>query len=67
VVKDAVFSSQECLCAPLPTEIYFITVTNAYIETNVYRVSLEKPEGYRLQGKPRRRWEDNAKMDLKVI
>ena len=26
-----------------------------------------KPEGYRLQGKPRCRWEDNDKTDLKVI
>jgi len=26
-----------------------------------------KPEGYRLSGKPKRRWEDNAKTDLKVM
>ena len=30
----------------------------------VYRVLVEKPEGKRPPGKPRRRWEDNIKMDL---
>jgi hypothetical protein len=27
----------------------------------VYRVLVEKPEGKRLLGRPRRRWEDNIK------
>jgi len=30
----------------------------------VYRVFVGKPEGKRPLGKPRRRWEDNIKMDL---
>jgi len=30
----------------------------------VYRVLVGKPEGKRLLGRPRRRWEDNIKMDL---
>jgi hypothetical protein len=30
----------------------------------VYRVLAQKPEGKRPLGKPRRRWEDNIKMDL---
>ena len=30
----------------------------------VYKVLVWKPEGKRLLGKPRRRWEDNIKMDL---
>jgi hypothetical protein len=30
----------------------------------VYRVLVGKPEGKRLLGIPRRRWEDNIKMDL---
>jgi hypothetical protein len=30
----------------------------------VYRVVLGKPEGKRPPGRPRRRWEDNIKMDL---
>ena len=29
-----------------------------------YRVSVGKPEGKRTLGRPRRRWEDNIKMDL---
>ena len=32
-----------------------------------YRVLMEKPEGKRSLGKPRQRWEDNIKMDFKVI
>ena len=31
---------------------------------SVYRVSVWKPEGKRPLGKPRRRWEDNIKMDF---
>jgi len=30
----------------------------------VYRVLVGKPEGKRLLGRPRRRWEDNIKMDF---
>jgi len=30
----------------------------------VYRVLVGKPEGKRTSGRPRRRWEDNIKMDL---
>ena len=33
----------------------------------VYRVLVEKPEGKRPQGRPRRRWEDNIKMDLQEV
>ena len=33
----------------------------------VYRVLVGKPEGYRPLGKPRRRWEDNIKMDLHEV
>jgi hypothetical protein len=28
---------------------------------------VEKPEGKRLRGRPRRRWEDNIRMDLREI
>jgi hypothetical protein len=31
----------------------------------VYRVSVGKPEGKRPLGRPRCRWEDNIKMDLR--
>jgi hypothetical protein len=30
----------------------------------VYRILVTKPEGKRPLGRPRRRWEDNIKMDL---
>jgi hypothetical protein len=32
---------------------------------NAYRILVGKPEGKRLLGRPRRRWVDNIKMDLK--
>jgi hypothetical protein len=31
----------------------------------VYRVLVGRPEGKRQLGRPRRRWEDNIKMDLR--
>jgi len=33
----------------------------------MYRVLMGKPEGKRPLGRPRRRWEDNIKMDLQVV
>ena len=33
----------------------------------VHRVMVEKPEGKRPFGRPRRRWEDNIKMDLQEL
>jgi hypothetical protein len=32
-----------------------------------YRILVEKPEGKRSLGRPRRSWEDNIKMDLREI
>jgi hypothetical protein len=34
---------------------------------NAYRLLVGKPEGKRPQGRPRRRWVDNIKMDLREI
>ena len=34
---------------------------------NVCRILLEKPEGKRPLGRPRRRWEDNIKKDLQKV
>jgi hypothetical protein len=34
---------------------------------NAYRILVGKPEGKRQVGSPRRRWEDNIKMDLRGI
>ena len=33
----------------------------------VYRVLVGKPEGKRPMGRPRRRWEDDIKMDLQDV
>ena len=33
----------------------------------LYRVFVEKPEGKKPLGRPRRRWEDNIKMDLQEV
>jgi len=33
----------------------------------VYRVLVEKPEGKRPFGRPRRRWEDNIKMHIQEV
>jgi hypothetical protein len=32
---------------------------------NAYKILPSKPKGKRQLGKPRRRWEDNMKMDIK--
>jgi hypothetical protein len=36
-------------------------------ERSVYRVLMEKPEGKRPLGRPRRRWEVGIRMDLREI
>jgi hypothetical protein len=36
-------------------------------ERNVCRVLMGKPEGKRSLGRPRRRWEDGIRMDLREI
>jgi hypothetical protein len=36
-------------------------------ETNVYRILMGKPEGKRPLGRPRRRWEDEIRMELRGI
>ena len=38
-----------------------------YQSRNAYRVLVGKPEGKRPSGSPRRRWEDNIKMDLREV
>jgi hypothetical protein len=34
---------------------------------STYRALVGKPEGWRQLGRPRRRWEDNIKMDLREV
>jgi hypothetical protein len=36
-------------------------------ERNAYRILVGNPEGKRPLGRPRRRWVDNIKMDLREI
>jgi hypothetical protein len=36
-------------------------------DRDVYRILVGKPEGKRPLGRPRRRWEDNIKMDLREV
>jgi hypothetical protein len=36
-------------------------------QRNAYRILVGKPEGKRPLGRPRRRWVDNIKMDLREI
>jgi hypothetical protein len=36
-------------------------------DRGVYRVLVGKPEGKRPLGRPRLRWEDNIKMDLREV
>jgi hypothetical protein len=36
-------------------------------ERNVYTVLMGKPEGKRRLGRPRRRWENGIRMDLREI
>jgi len=36
-------------------------------ERALYRLLVMKPEGKRPLGRPRRRWEDNIKMDLQEV
>jgi len=39
----------------------------ARMARRVYRVLMGKPEGKRPFGRPRRRWQDNIKMDLQEV
>jgi hypothetical protein len=37
----------------------------AYVERRVYKVLVGKPEGKRLLGRPRHRWADGIRLDLR--
>jgi hypothetical protein len=42
-------------------------VARTWVKRNAYRIFVGKLEGKRRLGRPRRRWEDNIKMDLREI
>jgi hypothetical protein len=49
------------------THFMFIKSTCMGEGRGVYRVLVGKPEGKRPLGRPRRRWEDNIRMDLQEV
>jgi hypothetical protein len=42
-------------------------VCSTHGEKNAYRVLMGKPEGKGRLGRPRRRWDDNFRMDIREI
>jgi hypothetical protein len=50
-----------------PYNYYTHICFNIGEERKVYRVLVGKPEGKRPLGRPRRRWEDGIRMDLREI
>jgi hypothetical protein len=47
--------------------IFTATVRTFRERKGAYRALVGKPEGRRLFGRPRRRWEDNNKIDLREV
>jgi hypothetical protein len=47
--------------------IHFCTIYTQTLTRNAYRILVEKPEGKRPLGKPRRRWVDNIKKNHREI
>jgi hypothetical protein len=45
--------------------VFQVTIPGMGERTGAYRVSVWKPEGRKPLGRPRRRWEDHIKMDVK--
>jgi len=46
---------------------YYIICSAYGDRRGVYRVLMRKPEGKRPLARPRRRWQDNIKMDLQEV
>jgi hypothetical protein len=66
-------SAITCHMSCLLFRFYFITVIIVYDvarmgeQKGVHRVLVGNPEGKRPLGRPRRKWEDNIKMDVQVV
>jgi len=59
---------QNCLCDKIEKNVSLAGhVTRMGERRGVYRVLVGKPEGKRPLGRPRRRWEDNIKMDIQKV
>jgi hypothetical protein len=54
-------------CAALFCHLWPGHVARMGGDRGVHRVLVGKPEGKKLLGRPRRRWEDNIKMDLQEV
>jgi hypothetical protein len=50
-----------------PFKVFLVNLLCKGEGRNVYRVLVGKPEGKRTLERPRRRWEDGIKMDLRQI
>ena len=63
------FSTHKLYPPPIDEVIIIIIIIIIIIgeERGVHRVLVWKPEGKRPLGRPRRRWEDNIKMDLQKV
>jgi hypothetical protein len=48
-------------------QFWFLTFDTKYIMRDTYWIFVGKPEGKKPLGRPRRRWKDNIKMDLRRI
>jgi hypothetical protein len=59
--------SESILLCPLPSKGYKGLVARLGVERGVYRILVGKPGGKRPMGRPRRRWEDNIRMDLQEV
>ena len=56
---------------PSHLKLFYLNILIIYVPwgewRGVHRVLVGKPEGKRPLGRPRRRWEDNIKMDLQEV
>jgi len=61
------YSSPNIVRVIKPRMIWAGHVVRTRERRGVYRILVRKPEGKRPLGRPRRRWEDNIKMDLQEV
>jgi hypothetical protein len=62
------YSSPNCIHVIKSRRIRWVEHVARMLEKrDVYRILVGKPEGQRPLGRPRRRWENNIKMDLQEV
>jgi hypothetical protein len=59
-----VFSEENKTIHSIPFSISSSHFKNVFVNFSAYRVLVGKPEGRRPLERPRRRWENNIKIDL---